>query len=483
MSTNSERILGATGPTGLKARPLHSIAQARALEASHAAAAGSPSLMQTAGLALAKLTLALAPHAKVIWVACGPGNNGGDGLEAAAHLQQWGKRVTVSLAHDPAKSPTDARQAWAAARAAGVVFTDKAPPDYDVCIDALFGIGSLRPLASVYADWVQRMNASVAPTIAVDVPSGLHADTGAVTELHVVAKYTLSLLTLKPGLFTGSGRDACGEIWFNDLGGQDDSRPQAMLLGPPLTEHRAHASHKGSYGDVAIVGGAQGMAGAALLAGRSALHGGAGRVFVCPLASGAARLDNQLPELMFRSTADMQWSEMTVVAGCGGGQSIAEDLPVLIRDAKHLILDADALNCVAESPALQQQLALRPKNSTVMTPHPLEAARLLNCKVTAIQADRLNAAETLAHRHQCVVVLKGSGSIIAAPGHTPRINPTGNAKLASAGTGDVLAGLIGARLAAGLGALDASCDAVYRHGQAADHWPGTVLSASALCKW
>jgi hydroxyethylthiazole kinase-like uncharacterized protein yjeF len=461
---------------------LFDIAQTRALENSQPDASSGLSLMQTAGLALARLTLALVPHARCIWIACGPGNNGGDGLEAAAHLQRWGKDVQVSLIHDPAHSPPDARQAWAAASAAGVRITDQVPDRFDACIDALFGIGSTRPLTTSYADWVERMNAAAAPTIAVDVPSGLQADTGTVGAVHVMANYTLCLLTLKPGLFTGNGRDACGEIWFNDLGVSNIEPPQALLLGVPVTQPRLHASHKGSYGDVCILGGAPGMAGAALLAARSALHGGAGRVFVCPLAQNLA-LDTLLPELMFRDLAQLDWQGMAVVAGCGGGEAITQHLPMLLRDAKHLVLDADALNGIAENPDLQTLLAHRAAGMTVITPHPLEAARLLECSTTQIQSDRLGAAQALAQRFQCVAVLKGSGTTIAAPKSVPRINPTGNAKLATAGTGDVLAGLIGAGLAAHASAIDAACDAVYRHGLAADRWQGTVLSASALCQW
>jgi hydroxyethylthiazole kinase-like uncharacterized protein yjeF len=439
--------------------------------------------MQSAGLAVARLTLALAPHARVIWIACGPGNNGVDGLQAAAHLHEWGKQVVVSLIHDPGNSPPDARQAWAAAQSAGVCFTDKAPARFDVCIDALFGIGVLRPLGSVYADWVTRMNGAVAPTIAVDVPTGLQADTGVVDGVHVVANATLGLLTLKPGLFTGGGRDACGEIWFNDLGVTDDAAPQAILLGASIEQPRLHGSHKGSYGDVCIVGGASGMTGAALLAARSALRGGAGRVFVCPLEPMEWALDTQVPELMFRDFDQLDWRDMVVVAGCGGGKAISGHLPHILRDARHLVLDADALNRIAENTTLQTLLANRSADTTVITPHPLEAARLLECSVAQIQADRLSAAQSLALRFKCVTVLKGSGSVIAAPQATPHINPTGNAKLATAGTGDVLAGLIGANLAGDQSALDAACNAVYRHGLAADHWQGTVLNASALCQW
>ena len=483
MSTNSERICAATGSASQQARPLFDIAQTRALETSNPQDPKQPSLMQIAGLALARLTLALVPHARVIWIACGPGNNGGDGLEAAAHLQKWGKQVVVSLIHDPQLSPPDARQAWVAANSTGVSFTDKVPDQFDACIDALFGIGSIRPLDAVYAAWVKRMNAAVAPTIAVDVPSGLQADTGAVGDVHVVANYTLSLLTLKPGLFTGSGRDACGETWFNDLGVNCEATPQAILSGEPVGQSRLHSSHKGSFGDVCIVGGAPGMTGAALLAGRSALHGGAGRVFVCLLGKPEQAVDLLMPELMFRSFEQLDWRDMTVVAGCGGAEAITPHLPQLLRDAKHLVLDADALNRIAESTELQTLLTNRGAGSTVITPHPLEASRLLKCSVAQIQADRLAAAKSLAAKFQCVTVLKGSGSVIAALQATLRINPTGNAKLATAGTGDVLAGLLGAHIAANQTAMDAACNAVYRHGLAADHWQGTVLNASALCQW
>ena len=483
MSTNSERICAASGSASQRAWPLFGIAQTRALETANPHGSRHPSLMQTAGLALARLTLALAPHARVIWVACGPGNNGGDGLEAAAHLQKWGKQVLVSLIHDPNNSPPDAHQAWTVAKSTGVQFADKVPDQFDVCIDALFGIGNTRPMGPVYADWVMRMNAASAPTIAVDVPSGLHADTGAAGEVQVVADFTLSLLTLKPGLFTGDGRDACGAIWFNDLGVSVDTTPQATLLGVPAEQSRVHSSHKGSYGDVCIVGGASGMTGAALLAARSALLGGAGRVFVCPLGPLEPALDAQMPELMFRNFDHLNLRNMVTVAGCGGGEAITEYLPQILRDAKQLVLDADALNRIAEKTSLQTLLASRSPDSTVITPHPLEAARLLGCNVAQIQADRLGATQSLALRFQCVVVLKGSGSVIAAS-HAPlHINPTGNAKLATAGTGDVLAGLIGAHIAANQTVMNAACNAVYRHGLAADHWQGTVLNASALCQW
>ena len=490
----SERILGRVQPYAHREWPLHDVAHTRLLEGLPGTHPPDRPLMEAAGLALARLTLALAPHANVVWIASGPGNNGGDGMVAARYLHQWGKQAILTLLHDPAHSPHATRQTWQAwqtAQSAGLRMQQEPPPTWDVCIDALFGIGSKRPITANYADWVERMNTSAAPTIAADIASGLDADTGVAAAVHVQADYTLSLLTLKPGLFTASGRDASGEIWFNDLALHHKLPPQARLTPLPARVLRPHASHKGSYGDVAIVGGASGMLGAALLAGRSALQGGAGRVFVCPLDANAAALDNTRPELMFRAPDSLDFSRMSVVAGCGGGSCIASPciaspciasyLPALVQSAARLVLDADALNHLAKDAELAAALRRRSAGSSVMTPHPLEAARLLGTNVSDVQANRLQAAQWLAERYQCSVALKGSGTIIAAPHETPFINPTGNAKLASAGTGDVLAGLVGAYLAQGHGAFEATRTAVFRHGLGADQWQGAVLNASELC--
>jgi hydroxyethylthiazole kinase-like uncharacterized protein yjeF len=259
----------------------------------------------------------------------------------------------------------------------------------------------------------------------------------------------------------------------------------ARLLGAPQPPQRSHASHKGSYGDVAIIGGAPGMTGAALLAATAALHHGAGRVFVGLLDGGSMQAHPQQPELMFRVPGALKLHALAVVCGCGGGEAVRPLLPRVLGEAARLVLDADALNAIASDTALQALLRYRAAQGlpTVLTPHPLEAARLLGCTTQQIQADRLAAAQQLADRFACVAVLKGSGTVIAAPLRTPAINPTGNARLATAGTGDVLAGMVGARLAAGQYVLDAACDAVYAHGLAADRWPeGKVLTASALAQ-
>lgn len=472
---------------------LHDVAATRQLEQQSQQALPPHTLMARAGLAVAKLALAIAPHAQRIWVAAGPGNNGGDGLEAAMHLQRWGKHPLVSWLGNSERAPADTKRSHQNAVDAGVEFVDSPPENYALCIDALLGIGSqLREPEGPMADWIARVNSLGAPVLAVDAPTGLQADTGAASAVRVKASHTLSLLTLKPGLFTGHGRDLAGAIWLDDLQvGQtfsSETAPwpaSAWLAGMPTASTRAHASHKGSYGDVVVMGGAKGMTGAALLAASAALHGGAGRVFVSLLEEQPMALDPTQPELMFRALNALAWDHMTVVAGCGGGAAIAAELPQLLKSAGQLVIDADGLNAIAESTQLQTLLRERGQvqRATVMTPHPLEAARLLACSTAEVQANRLEAAQQLARRFACTVVLKGSGTLIAQIDATPVINPTGNARLATGGTGDVLAGLIGARLAGGLNAFDAACQAVYQHGLSADAWPpNQALTASHLAK-
>ena len=502
---NSERVLpkegGANAASLLKPWPLHDIAASRALEVAHPEEGSvglhadglppQPGLMQLAGLATAELALAIAPHAEVFWIACGPGNNGGDGMEAAVHLKRWGKTPVITqetaTVRDNKPSP-DAQRARQTALHAGVAFQAEPPAHFDLAIDALFGIGTLRPWSSTHARWIEHINTSGTPVLAVDLPSGLNANTGAAVPLHVQASHTLSLLTLKPGLFMGHGRDACGDIWFNGLGiapGLTQASSTAHLLAPPPMQERAHASHKGSYGDVCVVGGAPGMAGAALLAGSAALYGGAGRVYLCGLDDAYPQHHLHQPELMVRPLADMPLEELTVVAGCGGGARIAGVLPILLDHAQHLLLDADALNAISQDAALQQLVRQRRAGSTILTPHPLEAARLLAGSTTQVQADRLKAVSELVHKFQCTVVLKGSGTVVQAPGTPPYINVTGSGNLATAGTGDVLAGLMGAYWARHTNALTAASLGIYRHGQVADTWKqqsGLALSAGRLAR-
>ncbi|MDP3519037.1 MAG: NAD(P)H-hydrate dehydratase [Hydrogenophaga sp.] len=489
-----------------RAWPLFSAASTRALEAQNLAALPPHTLMARAGLAVAQWARALYPHARHLWVACGPGNNGGDGLIAACHLAQWaqasGARVSVSWLGDPARLPTDAAWALATARNAGLNWVDGPPPDTDCAIDALLGLGGRTGGAPL--PWLAALSNAPYPVLCVDLPSGLHPDTGTITPPTPPRgpRHTLSLLTLKPGLFTAHGRDAAGEVWLDDLGCATTDAPDAWLGTTAPTSPRPHSSHKGSHGDVLVLGGqglqvhGAGMTGAAVLAARAALHGGAGRVYLVPLdATDAPSLawDTDAPELMVRATTQLtpEWLEnSTVVCGCGGGEAVAPWLPLVIAHSRVLVLDADALNHLAASPELQAALRLRAQTrgtgTTAITPHPLEAARLLGLNTQDVQADRLACAQQLAQQLNVICVLKGSGSVVAAPGHTPVINPTGNARLATAGTGDVLAGLLGAGLAAApQDAFAATCAAVYRHGQVADDWDSDrdgTLTANGLVR-
>ena len=472
--------------------PLHTVAQTRTIE--HQAQANLPAytLMQRAGLATAQLALAIAPHAQKIWIACGPGNNGGDGLEAAVHLHTWGKQPVVTWLGQPEHCPTDARHAWQRAKEAGVTFSDHPPEHFDLAIDALLGIGTQRAPEGVMAQSLEILQRTLQPVLCVDIPTGLHADSGIClsptpAQSANTQRHTLSLLTLKTGLFTAQGRDAVGDVWFNDLGihdGQTHNATAWLQQTKPTDDQRPHSSHKGSFGDVCILGGAQGMSGAAMLAGIAALHGGAGRVLVGLLDTTARHIGATYPPLMVRDASHLNLANAAVVCGCGGGNDIHAFMPHALSTSQKLVIDADALNAIARDTSLQRLLVQRNTRGkpTVLTPHPLEAARLLQCTTQEVQSDRLLAAQKLANAFQCVVVLKGSGSIIASQHHTPVINGSGNALLATAGTGDVLAGLIGAYIARHDDIFDATCQAVWTHGHVADTWPrsGPALDAAAL---
>jgi len=478
--------------------PLHASAATRAIEREASAALPAHTLMRRAGMATARLALALEPHAPRWWIAAGPGNNGGDGLEAALQLRRAGKQVQVGLLGDAARLPADAADALARAQAAGVSIAeglDGANDADEPAIDALLGLGTSRAPAGPLAAALARLNARRGIVLAIDLPSGLDAGSGRLFgDAAVRATHTLSLLTLKPGLYTGAGRDHAGEVWLDTLGMELDANlADALLSGgahclqrPP----RRHAQHKGSFGDVLVVGGAPGMLGAAVLASRAAHAAGAGRVYVSLLDErGAPTHDALRPELMFRPRAwqrpPAEIAAGTLLAGCGGGDAVRAALPALLSNATRLVLDADALNAIAADASLQSLLAARAARgrATVLTPHPLEAARLLACSATEVQADRLDAAVRLVQHYGCVVLLKGSGSVVASPRARPNINPTGNAALATAGTGDVLAGWIAglwAQVGDDADAHTVAVRAAFRHGLAAEGGAVAPLRASEL---
>ncbi len=458
-------------------QPIYDAAAIRDIEARHAGI--EPPLMERAGAAavLQALTF-VAPGGPPPLIVCGPGNNGGDGFVVARLLRERGIAPVVVYAGDEAKLPSDARQALARYRSAGGAISDEIPQRrFSLAVDALFGIGLLRPIEGAFAALIARINGLGCPVLALDLPSGLCADTGRVLGCAVRADATATFIALKPGLLTLDGPDQCGAISVCDL----DLAPESALAarGRSVTPElfasrlkpRPKNSHKGQMGGVGILGGAPGMAGAALLAGRAALKLGAGRVYVGLLDNTALAVDTDQPELMLRRPVEILSPGCVTALAVGPGLGQGTDARDLLKQALStdlpLVLDADALNLLAAHPVLAKQVRRRTA-ATLITPHPLEAARLLGLEVGALQADRLHAAIALSGKLNAVTLLKGCGSIIALPSGSWYINSSGNPGMASAGMGDVLTGLAAALLAQGWEAGPALLCAVHLHGVAAD---------------
>jgi len=470
--------------------PILRSAQLRAVEAAHA---GEP-LMERAGAAAAALAMTMIERAGPVVLLAGPGNNGGDALVAARHLRARFFDVALVMPGDGARLPPDAAAALHAFIAAGGAVV-AAPPHAApaLVIDGLFGIGLSRPPAAPYDGLIAWSNACHAATLALDVPSGIDAETGRAWGTPVHASATATFLAWKPGLLTGEGLDCAGHVTLYPLGVAIDTAPGVRLTWdavaaelPSVLRRDRRSVHKGTFGTLAIVGGARGMTGAPLLAGRGGLACGAGKVQVGLLADDAPAFDSGALELMLRRPADALEGADAVVIGPGLGRDSAarELLRQVLRSSVPLVLDADALNLAATDPALQDAIAAHAAD-VLLTPHPAEAARLLGDTTARVQDDRLDAALRLAERFDAHVVVKGAGSVLADPHGCFAINATGNPALASGGTGDVLAGMLGALLAQGIGARDALRVGVCVHGAAADalvdHGTGPIgLRASEL---
>jgi len=463
--------------------PVLTLAELRAVEA-RAAAHAAP-LMERAGAAAAESAETLARDTgDELLVVVGPGNNGGDAWVAAARLIETFHRVTVL---DAAGKPPKAQAARAArerlaARGAAIVREWPAGMRPALVVDGLLGVGLDRDVDPAFAALIGRINACGAPVLAIDVPSGLDAASGAVRGIAVRATRTITFIAHKPGLHTGDGLDCRGELVLDDLGCGDEVVREAhgALLDAPALRGwlapRARNSHKGAFGSLAIVGGNRGMVGAALLAGRAGLLCGAGKVRLGLLTPDPPAVDAEHAELML-GPVDEALAMDVIVAGPGAGRSPSATsvsafersvLPAILASAKPLVLDADALNALAYNETLRRALEAGRRAPTILTPHPAEAARLLGRETAEVQAHRLECALEIASRLNAHVVLKGAGSICAFPDGLWSINTTGNPGLASGGTGDVLAGMIGALLCQGLDAARALQYAVCLHGAAAD---------------
>lgn len=468
------------------ALPIYRLDALRAVEREHAA----DGLMERAGAATAAWATALrrSGEGRVLLIA-GPGNNGGDALVAARLLRAAGIACHLTLFGERGRLPPDAAEAFRRFVDEGGEAHDDFPGDerWSLVIDGLFGVGLNRDIAGPLIDLQKTMEVAAlrsgCPLLALDCPSGLDADTGNVLGRAIRASHTLSFIALKPGLLTGDGLDYCGELCvapldLAPLDPADDPRAVGLKNAPtlfaPALQRRRRNSHKGSHGTVGILGGAHEMVGAALLAGRAALRLGAGKTYLGLLDQDAPAVDVVQPELMIRSGQRLAATPLDALAvGPGLGQS--DDARALLAEALErrlpLVADADALNLLAADEKLHDAFAERaaiPDAISIVTPHPAEAARLLGRAVADVQADRVNSARLLASRLRAWVILKGAGSIVASPEGRWWINPTGNPGLATAGTGDVLTGMLVALLAQGWGAAEASLGATWLHGEAAD---------------
>jgi ADP-dependent NAD(P)H-hydrate dehydratase / NAD(P)H-hydrate epimerase len=446
-------------------RAVYTAAQVRELDRLAIEEHGVPSyeLMQRAAAAALAALRSHWPAARHVLVVCGAGNNAGDGYVLARLATSAGlsTRVLALVAEDQLKG--DAALAARDCRAAGVPVDSFDPaaglgaPTADLVVDALLGTGLDRPLEGDFAAAVEGLNAYRRPILALDVPSGLHADTGLPLGVAVRADVTVTFVGLKQGLFLGAASDYCGQLEFADLGLPAGLRsglraPLERLTAEDL--HRAlprrpRSQHKGSSGRLVLIGGAPGMAGAIRLAAEAALRTGAGLVYVATHPASMPIVMAGRPEIMCRPIDTLSDLEPllagadAIVAGPGLGRTqwaaslwqraLASPLP--------LVADADALNLLADAPAA--------RNDWILTPHPGEASRLLGISVAEVQRDRRLAVRTLAERYHALAVLKGAGSLVASPGGESPVSVCdhGNPGMATGGMGDVLSGVLGALLA------------------------------------
>lgn len=459
---------------------LYTAAQVRALDQA-AIASGMPggALMARAGEAAYQLLRARWPEARRITLLCGAGNNGGDGYVLARLARAAGLDVTLFQLGDVSRLGADAKGMLEAWRGMGgkLEAFQELPRRSDVIVDALLGIGLERPVEDEWARAVQAVNAQRAPVLAIDIPTGLHADTGRVLGTAIRAAATLSFIGLKQGLFTGAGPDCCGDIYFDGLAVPAVIYAREILSARRLdwakvsdrVEPRRRDAHKGDFGHVLVVGGAPGFSGAARLAGEGALRAGAGLVSVATHPAHAAHLNIGRPELMVRGMVDPR--EMSPLLERASAVAIGPGLgrepwgigliERVLAAGKPLVMDADALNWLAEARVR--------RDDWVLTPHPGEAARLLGCSPAEVQADRFSALRHLKDLYGGTIVLKGAGTLVLGPSRRPPgVCSQGNPGMASGGSGDVLTGMLAALLGRGLDPEDAAAAAVCLHAAAGD---------------
>jgi NAD(P)H-hydrate epimerase len=495
---------GPAGAAGITHWPVVSAQTMRALDEAtiKQLAVSGDLLMESAGRELAAL-VTRETRGRVA-VLCGPGNNGGDGLVAARHLAQNGREVDVALVSGSAELSVDTARNLERYRALGRKVLRGAPGEIRaaVVVDALFGTGLARPVEGDFAKAIEAAQRSGATVIAVDLPSGLDADTGAVLGAALRADYTLAIGLPKFALALEPGRGYAGVVSVARVGILDIApghEPDAVLWRADAAREvlpaRPRDGHKGRFGHVLLVAGSPGKTGAAALAAEGALRGGAGLATIACPHSVHAILEAKCTEAMTVGLAETQGgglhdrslSELLVLAderdvvcaGPGlGREGETGDLMMRIVEEvdRPLVLDADGLYPFSRSLAELR----RRRAPTVLTPHPGEASRLLQCETAEVNRDRVAAARALARESGCVVILKGAGTLIASPDEVLTLNPTGGPVLATGGTGDVLAGLTAALLAQGVDAHPAATLAAWLHGAAGDRLARRVGATGVL---
>lgn len=446
-------------------------------------------LIERAGEAAFILMRKYWPDAKRIMVFCGTGNNGGDGFVLARLAHENGLDVNVYQVGDSSKLQDDALAAMQRLLGAGITpqaFSEQHLQNPELIVDGLLGTGIHGDVSDVYRQAIEAINVALAPVLALDLPSGLNADTGMACGIAVQAVRTISFIGLKQGLLTGEAVQCCGDLHFSDLSISKAIYTQQMpatrrLDYARLKKHlppRARHAHKGDAGHVLLIGGDHGMSGALRLAGEAALRMGAGLVSIATRKEHAALISSNRPELMCHGVEQAQQLEKlterstVIIIGPGLGQSewAKEMLGYVAICGKPLVLDADALSLFAAGTL--PDVMLREANR-VLTPHPGEAARLLNLTVDEIQADRFTAVNALLEKYASVCVLKGAGSLVASDTGVGLCN-AGNPGMASGGMGDVLSGIIGGLIAQGLDIEVAAQLGVCLHAEAADMAVKTV---------
>jgi NAD(P)H-hydrate epimerase len=464
----------------MKATSLYTVAQVRAFDREAIDAHGIPGyeLMQRAGAAAFGHLRARWPHARRIAIVCGGGNNGGDGYVLARLARAATFEVHVIALESPRAGGDAARACtdWTGA-GGGVLDAGAELPLADVYVDAIFGTGLARPPSGMAARWIDLLNAAGRPVLALDVPSGLDADTGHVPGVAVRATETVSFVARKRGLYTGAAGDHAGAITLADLGipaavfahSRADAELAAIEIVRAWLPPRSGNVHKGTFGHVLAIGGDTGMAGAIRLCGEAALRVGAGLVSVATRVEHVAAINAARPELMARGVGGPQELEAllehasVVALGPGlGKQAWGHALWYsAIAAGKAMVLDADALNLLSRD-------AVTLPSQCVLTPHPGEAARLLRSETQAVTEDRFAAVRAIAQRFNAVAVLKGVGTLVAAPDGQVAVCPWGNPGMASGGMGDVLTGVIAGLQAQGLDAWQAAYAGVALHALAGD---------------